>query len=68
MALWLVTASWSDDDADLTQRWEVNVPTKDEAVRDVTMLLPQKPHRVEARRIAKGLAPDLAPGQARKLE
>jgi hypothetical protein len=68
MALWLVTVSWSDDDADLMQRWEVNVPTEDEAVREVTMLLPNKPHHVEAKLVAEDLAPDLGPGQARKLE
>jgi len=28
MALWLVTASWTDDEAELTQQWEVNVPPK----------------------------------------
>jgi hypothetical protein len=68
MPLWLVTASWSDDEADLTQQWEVNVPTEDEAVREVTMLLPSKPHHVAAKLVSENLAPDLGPGQARKLK
>ena len=53
MALWLVTASWSDDEAELTQQWEINAPTEDEAVREVVMLLPSKPQHVEAKRLAK---------------
>ena len=67
MPLWLVTASWSDDEAELTQQWGVKVPTEDEAVRGVTMLLPSKPHHVEAKLVSEDLAPDLGPGQARKL-
>lgn len=68
MALWLVTASWSDDDAELKQQWEVNAPTQDEAVREVVMLLPTKPHHVEAKLLPKVVAPELGPGQARELE
>jgi hypothetical protein len=67
MALWLVTARWSDDEAELTQRWEVNVPTEDEAVREVVMLLPNKPQHVEVKPLSEDFAPDLGPGQARKL-
>jgi hypothetical protein len=68
MPLWLVTASWSDDEAELTQQWEVNVPTEDEAVREVSMLLPSKPQHVDVKLLPQDLAPDLGPGQARKLE
>jgi hypothetical protein len=67
MPLWLVTASWSDDEAELTQRWGVNLPTEDEAVREVVMLLPSRPQHVEVKLLSEDLAPDLAPGQARKL-
>ena len=67
MPLWLVTASWSDDEAQLTQQWEVNVPTEDEAVREIVMLLPSKPQHVEVKPLSEDLAPDLGPGQARKL-
>jgi hypothetical protein len=67
VALWLVTASWSDDEAELAQQWEVNVPTEDEAVREVMMLLPTRPHHVEATLLSDDVAPDLGPGQARKL-
>jgi hypothetical protein len=68
MPLWLVTASWSDDEAELTQQWEVNVPTEDEAVREVSMLLPSKPQHVDVKLLSQDLAPDLGRGQARKLE
>lgn len=67
MPLWLVTASWSDDEAELTQQWEVNVSSENEAVREVVMLLPSKPQHVEVKPLTEDLAPDLGPGQARKL-
>jgi hypothetical protein len=67
MPLWLVTASWDDDEAQLTQQWEVNVPTEDEAAREVAMLLPSKLQHVEVKLLSEEFAPDLSPGQARKL-
>ena len=62
-----MTASWSDDEAEVTQQWEVNVPTEDEAVREVVMLLPSKPQHVEVKPLSDDFAPDLGPGQTRKL-
>jgi hypothetical protein len=67
MVLWLVTASWTDDEAELAQQWEVNLPTEDEAVQEVVMLLPTRPHHVEAKLLSDDVAPDLRPGEARKL-
>jgi len=67
MALWLVMATWSDDEAELTQQWEVNVATEDEAVREVVMLLPSRPQHIEVKLLSEHPAPDLGPGQARKL-
>ena len=67
MPLWLVTASWSDDEAELTQQWEVNVSSENEAVREVVMLLPSKPQHVEVKLLAQEVPPDLGPGQAKKL-
>lgn len=67
MASWLVTASWTDDEAELAQQWEVNVPSEDEAVREVMLLLPTRPHHVEAKLLSDHVAPDLGPGRARKL-
>jgi hypothetical protein len=68
MPLWLVTASWSDDEAELTQQWEVNVPTEDEAVREVVMLLPSKPQHVEVKLLSEWGTPDLGPGEAKRLQ
>jgi hypothetical protein len=65
--LWLVTASWSDDEAELTQQWEVNVASEDEAVREIVMLLPSRPQHVEVKPLSEDIALDLGPGQARKL-
>lgn len=67
MPLWLVTASWSDDEAELTQQWEVNVASEDEAVREIVMLLPSRPQHVEVKPLSEDIALDLGPGQARKL-
>ena len=67
MALWLVTASWSDDEAELTQQWAVNAPSENEAVRAVVLMLPSKPQHVDVQRLPAEHAPDLGPGQARKL-
>ena len=67
MPLWLVTANWSDDEAGLTHQCEVNVPTEDEAVREVVMRLPSRPKHIEVKLLSEDLAPDLGPGQARKL-
>ena len=68
MALWLVTASWSDDEAELTQQWEVNVPTKTKRSERSSMLLPSKPQHVEAKLLSQDVASDLGPGQARMLQ
>ena len=67
MAYWLVTARWSDDDTEMTEQWEVNASTEDEAVREVAMLLPAKPQHLAAKLLPEDIAPDLGPGQARKL-
>ena len=68
MPIWLVTAIWSDDDGEQTQRWEVTAPTRDEAARDVLLLVPIRPHHVEAKCLSEDVAPDLGPGQARTLD
>ncbi len=62
MAVWLVTAIWTDDEGEQTQRWEVNAPTRDEAAREVLLLVPTRPHYVEAKRLPKDVAIDLTPG------
>lgn len=68
MPIWLVTAIWTDDDGEQTQRWEVNARTREEAARDVLLLVTIRPHHVEAKRLFEDVAPDLGPGQARKLD
>lgn len=68
MPLWLVMASWSDDEGELTQEWEVNVPSEDEAIREVVMLLPSKPQHIEVKLLSDTAPPDLGPGQAKRLQ
>lgn len=68
MTLWLVKATWIDDEAERTEQWEVNAVTQDEAVKEVLMLLATKPHHVEAKPMPGDVQPPLGPGTARKVQ
>ena len=72
MAIWIVRATWIEDETEASEQWEVNAATAHEAVRDVTAHIRFPPHHVEARmRPQKDKnAPttsDLRPGQARRM-
>ena len=72
MAIWIVRATWIEDETEASEQWEVNAATAHEAVRDVTAHIRFPPHHVEARVRAResGSAPlttDLRPGQARRI-
>jgi hypothetical protein len=67
MPLWLVTASWDEDEAERSRRFEVSAPTEGEAIREVAMILPSRPSHVEAIQVRQELAPDLPPGQVREV-
>lgn len=51
MAIWLVNASWTEDDAEASEQWEAHVNTAEDAVREVTKHLRFPPHHIEARRL-----------------
>ena len=69
MLLWVVKATWTEDEAEASEQWQVNAPTAHEAVREVSTHLRFQPHHVEAAhwKGEQDLAPDLPPGEARGL-
>ncbi len=67
MPLWLVRASWRDDEAEVTQRWEVNAPSETAALREVEMMLARRAESIDAKLLPDDAAPDLAPGEVRQL-
>jgi hypothetical protein len=50
MPLWVVKATWVEDEAEASEQWEVSAATAHEAVQEVTARLRFQPHHVEARR------------------
>jgi hypothetical protein len=72
MPIWLVKATWIEDDAEVSEQWQANADTAHEAVKAVATRLRFRPHHVEARlRLAEAedepRAIDLRPGDARRL-
>jgi hypothetical protein len=72
MPIWLVKATWIEDEAEASERWQVNADTAHDPVKAVTTRLRFHPHHVEARLCLaeaedKPRAIDLLPGEARRL-
>jgi hypothetical protein len=72
MPLWMVKATWCEDDAEASEKWEVNAETAQDAVKAVATHLRFHPHHVEAKRCepedaAKALAAGLSPGEVRRV-
>ncbi len=71
MPLWLVKATWIEDETEANEKWEVNAATAHDAVKEVTSHIRFHPHHVEARRsLPEGAdkAHDRPPpGQARRV-
>jgi DNA primase len=70
MSLWLVKATWCEDEAEASESWEVNAETAQDAVTAVATHLRFHPHHVEARRYEPNdvdIAIDLSPGEARRI-
>lgn len=73
MPVWISKARWVEDDADVSERWEVNAPTAQDAIREVSIHFPFQPDHAEARRHPSkpdhepaGAGP-LAAGQVRRI-
>jgi hypothetical protein len=72
MPMWLVKATWIEDEAEASEQWEVSANAAHEAVREVVARLRFQPHHVEARLCTPELAKEaqatqLPPGQARRV-
>jgi hypothetical protein len=72
MPIWIVKATWMEDEAEVSEQWEVNAPTAHDAVREVTSHLRLQPHHVEAlHRTADaagaGSEAELPPGHLRRI-
>jgi hypothetical protein len=72
MSVWLVKATWIEDEAEASEQWEVNADTAHDAVGEVTSRLRFHPHHVEARRCSpededKARELDLLPGGVRRI-
>jgi hypothetical protein len=72
MPLWLVKATWREDEAEASEKWAANAETVQDAVTAVATHLRFHPHHIEARRCEpndfdKQIAEDLSPGEARHV-
>lgn len=70
MPIWIVKATWTEDEAEASERWEVAAATAHEAVRDATAHIRFQPHHVEARLCSaeeEARTAGLRPGQARRV-
>ena len=72
MPVWLVKATWIEDDAEASEQWEVNAASAHEAVKEVTTRLRFHPHHVEARPCSVAAEDGvrvlrLKPGEARRV-
>jgi len=71
MPLWLVKATWIEDETEANEQWEVNADTAHDALREATAHFRFPPHHTEARLCMpedpEAVASDLPPGQARRV-
>jgi hypothetical protein len=73
MPIWIVKATWIEDEADVSEQWEVNASTAHDAVREVTTHVRFPPHHVEMRRRNSDADEkfgdvSLPPGHARRIQ
>lgn len=67
MPIWIVNATWLEDETEVREQWQVNAETVQEAVRDVMAHIRFQPHHVETRLETIEGGSDLAVGEARRL-
>lgn len=70
MSVWLVKATWIEDEVEASEQWEVNAASAHDAVEEVTTHIRFRPHHVEAKLCSpedKNRGTDLRPGQARRI-
>ena len=49
MSIWIVRATWSEDDTAAAELWAVNAPTAVDAVREASSYVRYPPQHIEAR-------------------
>jgi DNA primase len=65
MPVWLVRATWIEDEVEGSEQWEVSAATAHDVVKEVTIHIRFHPHHVEAKSSLpedKGRMIDLRPG------
>lgn len=72
MAIWTVKATWTEDEVEASEQWEVNADTAEDALREVKTHLRFPAHHIEARpsRLeSAGPTPEveIPRGQARRI-
>ncbi|HUU65736.1 MAG TPA: hypothetical protein VMW57_00430 [Methyloceanibacter sp.] len=69
MSIWLVKATWYEDEVEASEQWAVNAATAQDAMKEVATHLRFHPHHVEAKLTKEGevAVTDLAPGETRRL-
>ena len=67
MPIWIVNATWLEDEAEVHEQWQLNAETVQEVVRDVMAHIRFQPHHVETRLETNENRSDLAVGEARRL-
>jgi hypothetical protein len=72
MSIWVVNATWKEDEVDVSERWAVQASSAAEAVQTVSTHLRFQPHHVEARQSdavieGEGQLSSLQPGEIRRL-
>lgn len=65
MPIWIVRATWREDETDASEQWEVNAPTIHEAVQKATLHIRFPPHHVDVRQ--QEVESDLPPGGSRPV-
>ena len=72
MPLWLVKATWCENEGEASEQWAANAETVQDAVTTVATHLRFHPHHIEARQCEpndfdKQIAKDLLLGEARRV-
>lgn len=72
MPVWLVKAIWIEDEAEVSEQWEVDAARADEAIKEIMTRLRFLPHHLEARQCSpaaedRAHAAGLQPGEVRRV-
>lgn len=67
MPNWIVKAVWREDEAEASERWEVNAVSAHEAIGQVVTHIRFQPHHVEASLLTAGEIKELRPGEVKRL-